>query len=162
MEITGRHVNDQGYVLLKIVGHHLADRQGYVREHRLVMEEKLGRRLERGEVVHHIDGDTGNNDPANLEVFAGNGHHLKVTRAGKTPNWSEDGKRRIHEAKLGHPVAEETRQRIREKLSIPLDLIEIERRRLNGESLTKIAADIGCSHVTISKRRKKAGYPPLK
>ena len=32
-------------------------------EHRLVAEEKLGRPLRKGEVVHHIDGDYKNNDP---------------------------------------------------------------------------------------------------
>lgn len=31
-------------------------------EHRLVAEEKLGRPLRKGEVVHHIDGDYKNND----------------------------------------------------------------------------------------------------
>jgi hypothetical protein len=38
-------------------------------EHRVIAEQKLGRRLRRGEVVHHIDGDRFNNDPANLEVM---------------------------------------------------------------------------------------------
>lgn len=39
----------------------------YVYEHRHVMEQMLGRKLLRGENVHHVDGDKLNNDPDNLE-----------------------------------------------------------------------------------------------
>lgn len=43
--------------------------RGSVGEHRLVAEAVIGRRLLRYEVVHHIDGDPGNNDPENLLVL---------------------------------------------------------------------------------------------
>lgn len=48
----------------------------YVAEHRLVMEQKLGRLLDRKEVVHHKDGDRLNNDINNLELFQTNAEHL--------------------------------------------------------------------------------------
>ncbi|HWH28915.1 MAG TPA: HNH endonuclease [Mycobacteriales bacterium] len=38
-------------------------------EHRLVMARRLGRPLERDEVVHHRDGDRLNNAPDNLELW---------------------------------------------------------------------------------------------
>jgi hypothetical protein len=58
-----------------------SDKAGYIHirlpnglygvEHRVVMEQKLGRKLIKGEVVHHIDGNPGNNKPSNLELWLG-------------------------------------------------------------------------------------------
>lgn len=49
--------------------HPRAMKQGVVLEHRLVMEEQLGRYLEPNEVVHHLNGDTLDNRPENLQVM---------------------------------------------------------------------------------------------
>lgn len=65
----GRTVTPAGYVLLRLPGHPCADVRGYVYEHRLVMEEVLGRPLGKGEKVLHVDGDPSNNDPANLRLI---------------------------------------------------------------------------------------------
>lgn len=49
--------------------------------HRVLMENKLGRILKDGEVVHHKDEDKHNNDIANLEVMTNadhTGHHHPV------------------------------------------------------------------------------------
>lgn len=43
--------------------------------HRVVMERKIGRKLKRGEVVHHIDGDKNNNSPENLMLFKNQAEH---------------------------------------------------------------------------------------
>lgn len=73
----GRSVTGHGYVLIRVgKRHHLADVRGYAYEHRLVMEEKLGRRLAAGELVHHLDGNQANNDPRNLAVET-RASHLK-------------------------------------------------------------------------------------
>jgi hypothetical protein len=71
----GRTIASNGYVLVKRPGHHLADTRGYVYEHRLVAEEKLGRRLAPGEQVHHVDHNKQNNDPSNLEVKSSRADH---------------------------------------------------------------------------------------
>jgi hypothetical protein len=60
------------------------------------MEQKLGRLLDRKEVVHHIDGNPQNNHPDNLMVFGSNKEHLAVDLKGKVPNWTAEGKERIN------------------------------------------------------------------
>ncbi len=71
-----RASSQDGYVLIKVgVDHHLADVRGYAYEHRLVMDEKIGRRLKPREIVHHIDGNKTNNSFNNLDVVASVAHH---------------------------------------------------------------------------------------
>ena len=42
--------------------------------HRIVAEQKIGRKLEKGEIVHHIDGNKRNNSPCNLMVMTQSEH----------------------------------------------------------------------------------------
>lgn len=79
----GRSLASNGYVLLRVgVGHHLADVRGYAYEHRVVAEKKLGRRLRRGEHVHHVDGDKTNNRPKNVAVLTAAQHRLAHRKPG--------------------------------------------------------------------------------
>lgn len=70
-----------GYKQVKApIDHPYKDRAGYIREHRLVMEQYLGRYLEPNEEVHHLDGNKLNNDIDNLVVLTKQEHrriHLK-------------------------------------------------------------------------------------
>ncbi len=91
----GIHADKSGYVLVHFPNHPSSNSSGYVRQHRLIAEKILGRPLLATEVVHHIDDDPANNSPENLMVFETNGQHLAATLAGKCPNWSPEGKRRI-------------------------------------------------------------------
>lgn len=47
-------------------------RHNYVLDHILVMEQKIGRYLVKGETVHHINGVKDDNRPGNLELWATN------------------------------------------------------------------------------------------
>lgn len=59
----GRHKNQFGYVSVLRNGKHIG-------EHRIVMEEKLGRALRAGESVHHKNGIRDDNRPENLELWS--------------------------------------------------------------------------------------------
>ena len=53
----------------------MARKDGYVMEHRIIMAKKVGRKLLRTEVVHHMDHDPTNNDVENLKLFKDNRTH---------------------------------------------------------------------------------------
>lgn len=69
---VGRQRDGRGYVMVKV-----APRR-WEYEHRVVMELKLGRTLLRAEVVHHLDENPTNNDPANLALCEGVRDHLET------------------------------------------------------------------------------------
>lgn len=46
--------------------------------HRVIAEQKIGRKLRRGEVVHHIDGNMRNNTPENIAVLKNQAEHARI------------------------------------------------------------------------------------
>lgn len=66
-----------GGYLYKYSPHHPnKTKDGYVAQHRLVMESVLGRLLLASEVVHHLNGDKMDNRPINLAVCRSTGEHF--------------------------------------------------------------------------------------
>lgn len=64
----GGKIKHRGYVRVWTPEHPYA-RNSYVYEHRLVMEQKLGRHLDPNEYVHHKNGVKTDNSPENLELW---------------------------------------------------------------------------------------------
>lgn len=62
------------YYYLKVPEHPNANCNGYVAEHRLILEFKLGRMLKKSEHCHHINEITDDNRPGNLEAKHGKTH----------------------------------------------------------------------------------------
>lgn len=64
----------------------------YVAEHRLVLENKIGRLLNNDEIAHHINGNELDNRPENLElmtVYEHNSYHAKRRKRDDKNQFSE-------------------------------------------------------------------------
>lgn len=73
----GKYIDGKGYIRILAKQHPHCDRDGYVMEHRLVMENYLGRYLKLNEVIHHIDENKQNNNINNLMIFSDTAEHTK-------------------------------------------------------------------------------------
>jgi len=77
---NGRRKCKRGYVMLLRPKHPFATLKGYVMEHRILMEEMIGRYLKPEEVVHHINNNTSDNRMENLILFANQKEHIEYHR----------------------------------------------------------------------------------
>ncbi len=95
---NGRYKSN-GYIRKLSKKHPQADSDGYIEEHRLVMEKKLGRYLKTNEEVHHKNGVRDDNKIENLKVLSSS-EHIRLHKLGNK-NW------------LGKHHTEETKERMR-------------------------------------------------
>ena len=79
----------RGYLYIYSPNHPLKNSDGYVAEHRLVMEKKIGRYIKKKEVVHHINHQKMDNRIENL-MLMGNREHISLHNKGKP--WIGDKK----------------------------------------------------------------------
>lgn len=84
----GRTKSSTGYILVQAPLHPAAQADGYVPEHRIVMEEMIGRFLLPEETVHHKNGIRHDNRPENLELWAS--RQPKGQRVSDLIAWAEE------------------------------------------------------------------------
>ena len=69
-------INRAGYTYLYLPSHPKCTKEGYIAEHRLVVEKKIGRFLRKKEVVHHLNEIKSENNIDNLMLFESTHKHL--------------------------------------------------------------------------------------
>ena len=74
-------INSQGYIRIHKPEHPFCNKQGYIYEHRFVVEAQIGRYLTSKEHVHHL-GEKDDNRPSMLMGFKNNGYHQWFHRKG--------------------------------------------------------------------------------
>lgn len=72
---TGKKRRSDGYIQIYRPDHPYSNSDGYVMEHRLVMESIIGRYLRPEEEVHHKNEIKHDNRPENLHLFASKKEH---------------------------------------------------------------------------------------
>ena len=113
--------------------------------HRAMMEEHLGRKLDRQEVVHHINGDKHDNRLGNLQVMTLS-EHTRHHLSGKP--LSEETKKKLSDSLKGRPRPDRwvvTRKQAEEAIA----------RRKDGESWRSIGRSMNHCHQVIMRAAKR-------
>lgn len=130
-QIGATRKTPSGYIMEKSA-------DGWIQQHRLVMERHIGRKLLISEVVHHIDHNRINNAIENLEIDS-NGehtrkHHNGSKRDGVALKNIREGAARRSTTKLNYELVAEARARVS-----------------NGETQASIAQSFQVSQMTICR-----------
>lgn len=128
-----------GYKRVKVGGH-------AKNAHRAFVERLVGRKLDRDEVIHHIDCDKRNNDVSNLIIMS-RSDHAKLHATGNVPKEETIEKLRM----IGRS------QLLGAKLNVD-DILDIRERFAKGDSCKDIAKDYDVSPTAIRSIRAKTRW----
>lgn len=101
--------DDYGYIRVYMRDHPFATKHGYILEHRLIMEQYIGRYLFPWEHVHHRNKIRDDNRIENLQLVTREEHNT-IEKTGI--RLSESHKLKISLANLGKKHSEETKYKI--------------------------------------------------
>ena len=162
----GRILDKSGYVLIYMPDYPGRNHLGYVREHRRVMEEHLGRLLLPTEVVHHKNRNKQDNRICNLGLYSKNSEHLADELKGKVPKWTEDGLARMKAGILRSAVVRRERiaqsskqsaSRSRKTSNRPRKSLRINRRALSEMEYQPSGVQSWIEHMGPSQFPPNAG-----
>ena len=173
-ELFGGVQMGQDYKTILQKDHPHTNSGGHVLEHIVIAETMLGRMLNPGETVHHIDHNKKNNSPDNLLVFKTRADHTlchsgcQIYKEGdvwrairKTGKCEECGKDIfLSNCKMKykkHYCSLECKMKA-EKAQVDTDSI-IEILRSTNGNFSKAAKEIGISSSAIIRRLKRRGLP---
>lgn len=74
----GETATKDGYIKILVKAHPMSDCYGYVLRSHVVMEKIIGRFLEPGEVVHHLNHIRTDDRPENLRLIISRSEHTKL------------------------------------------------------------------------------------
>lgn len=89
----------KGYIYIYNPNHPFCTKQGYVHEHRLIVEQQIGRYLLPEEQSHHLNKIKDDNRPENLMAFSSNSAHQRFHHNPYNVKPNEiifDGRKLIH------------------------------------------------------------------
>lgn len=79
-----------------------------MKDYRKIAEKKIGRKLKKGEIVHHLDGNDSNNDPDNLFVCKDQSEHVLLHKQIKI-NWNYKVQELVNEV-MGEEIFKASQQ----------------------------------------------------
>ena len=77
VEYNGTPIH-QGYKFIRREKGYIGSQGRYQREHRLIVEQHIGRPLKKGEIIHHINGRKLDNRIENLCLCDGQAEHINI------------------------------------------------------------------------------------